>query len=197
MSLILKKYKFKIDQKDEKFIFLIFTTLTPIFLMITTSLIFAANIRTMWMTPFYLFLGLFFVYNLKSSINLNSLKKFMICFLFIFILSPAIYLYVSLSKDNKRTDYPGKEIAQLVQVRWNKNFTNKISIVVGDEWVAGNLSYHLESRPKWFNDLSPKLKDLKIQGGVIYIGNANILKSVCPGEFGSIKLQGICMIGAR
>ena len=197
LSLILKKYKFKIDQQDEKFIFLIFTTLTPIFLMITTSLIFAANIRTMWMTPFYLFLGLFFVYNLKSSINLNSLKKFMICFLFIFILSPAIYLYVSLSKDNKRTDYPGKEIAQLVQVRWNKNFTNKISIVVGDEWVAGNLSYHLESRPKWFNDLSPKLKDLKIQGGVIYIGNANILKSVCPGEFGSIKLQGICMIGTR
>ena len=28
-------------------------------------------------------------------------------------------------KDNKRTDYPGKEIARLVQAKWNKNFTNK------------------------------------------------------------------------
>ena len=118
-------------------------------------------------------------------------------FLFIFILSPAIYLYVSLSKDNKRTDFPGKEIAQLVQNRWNKNFTNEITIVVGDEWLGGNLSYHLQSRPQWFNNLSPKLKDLKLDGGVIYTGNAKVLKSVCPGEFGKIKLQGICMIGTR
>ncbi len=197
LSLLLKKYKFKINQRDEKSIFLIFITLVPIFLMVLTSLIFAANIRTMWATPFYLFLGLFFIYHFKSSINLNSLKKFLICFLFIFVLSPAIYLYISLSKDNKRTDYPGKEIAELVQDKWDKSFSNNIAIVIGDEWLAGNLSYHLRSRPKWFNNLSPKLKDLKIEGGVIYVGNKDILKSVCPGEFGSIKLQGFCMIGAR
>ena len=197
LSLILKKYKFKINYLDKKSIFLIFITVMPIFLIILTSLIFSANIRTMWMTPFYLLFGLFFIYHFKSNINLNFLKRFIISFLLIFILSPAIYLYVSFSKDNKRTDYPGKEIAELVQNRWNKNFTNNITIVVGDEWVAGNLSYHLQSRPKWFNNLNPKLKDLKIDGGVIYVGNKNILKSVCPGEFGSIKLQGICMIGAR
>ena len=197
LSLLLKKYKFKINQRDEKSIFLIFITLVPIFLMVLTSLIFAANIRTMWATPFYLFLGLFFIYHFKSSINLNSLKKFLICFLFIFVLSPAIYLYISLSKDNKRTDYPGKEIAELVQDKWDKSFSNNIAIVIGDEWLAGNLSYHLRSRPKWLNNLSPKLKDLKIEGGVIYVGNKDILKSVCPGEFGSIKLQGFCMIGVR
>ena len=197
LSLILRKYKFKINQNDEKSIFLIFVTLVPILLIMVTSLIFAANIRTMWMMPFYLFFGLFFIYHFKSKINLNFLKKFMIYFLFIFILSPAVYLYVSLSNDNKRTDYPGKEIAQLVQSRWNKNFTNNISIVVGDEWVGGNLSYHLKSRPQWFNNLEPKIKNLKLSGGVIYVGNAIILKSVCPGEFGSIKKQGICMIGVR
>jgi len=197
LSLIIRKYKFKINQHDEKSIFLIFITLVPILLMFVTSLVFAANIRTMWMTPFYLFFGLFFTYHFKSNINLNNFKKFIIGFLFIFILSPTAYLYISLSKDNKRTDYPGKEIARLVQNRWNKNFINNISIVVGDEWLAGNLSYHLQSRPKWFGSLSPKIKDLKIEGGVIYVGNADILKSVCPGEFGSIKLQGICMIGKR
>ena len=73
----------------------------------------------------------------------------------------------------------------------------EIEFVMGDEWKAGNLSYHLQSRPKWFNNLNPELKDLKIESGVIYVGNADILKSVCPGEFGSIKLQGICMIGTR
>ncbi|MDC0449833.1 glycosyltransferase family 39 protein [Pelagibacteraceae bacterium] len=197
LNLMIKKYKLKIKQNDEKSIFLILIVLVPIFLMILTSLIFAANIRTMWMTPFYLFFGLFFIYHFKSVINLKALKNFIICFLFIFFLSPATYLYISLSNDNKRTDYPGKEIAQLVQNRWNKNFSNKIAIVVGDEWLAGNLSYHLQARPKWFNNLNPRLKELKIEGGIIYVGNKDILKSVCPGEFGSIKLQGICMIGSR
>jgi 4-amino-4-deoxy-L-arabinose transferase-like glycosyltransferase len=197
LSLILKKFKFKFNNQDKKSIFLIFITFVPILLMFITSLIFAANIRTMWLTPFYLFFGLFFIYHFKASINLNFLKRFMLSFLFIFILSPAAYLYISISKDNKRTDYPGKEIAYLVQNKWNKNFVNNIAIIVGDEWVAGNLSYHLQSRPRWFNDLEPKLKDLKLNGGVIYIGNADILKSVCPGEFGSIKKQGICMIGTR
>jgi hypothetical protein len=33
---------------------------------------------------------------------------------------------------------------------------NDIKIVIGDEWFAGNLSYHLNSRPVWFNDLKNK-----------------------------------------
>jgi 4-amino-4-deoxy-L-arabinose transferase-like glycosyltransferase len=191
------KLKFKFNFHNIRLVYLTCVTLVPILLMILTSLIFGVNIRTMWMTPFYLFFGLFFVYIFESKIKLNYLKKFMIFFLFIFILSPAAYLYVSFSKDNKRTDFPGKEIARLVQIRWNENFTNKITIVVGDEWLGGNLSYHLQSRPRWFNNLSPELKNLNLDGGVIYTGNADVLKSICPGKFGKIYLQGICMIGVR
>ena len=197
LSLIIKKIKFKFNFRDEKSVYLMCVVLGPILLMLLTSVIIGAKIRTMWMTPFYLFFGLFFVYFFELKINLNYLKKFMIAFLFIFILSPTIYLYVSFSKDTKRTDFPGKEIAYLVQTRWDKNFTNKIDVVVGDEWLGGNLSYYLESRPRWFNNLSPELENLKLEGGVIYTGNADVLKSVCPGEFGKIKLQGICMIGTR
>ena len=199
LSLIISKFKikFKFNFRDEKLIFLVSLTIVPILLMSLTSLIFGANIRTMWMTPFYLFFGLLFIYIFKSKINLNYLKRFVIIFLFIFIISPATYLYMSLSKNDKRTDFPGKEIARLVQARWDKNFTNTITIVVGDEWLGGNLSYHLQSRPRWFNNLSPELKNLKLDGGVIYTGNANVLESICPGEFGKIRLQGICMIGTR
>jgi 4-amino-4-deoxy-L-arabinose transferase-like glycosyltransferase len=195
--LISKKIKIKINFRDEKLTYLTCVTFVPILLILLTSVIFGANIRTMWMTPFYLFFGLLFIYIFQMKINLNYLKKFITIFLFIFILSPAVYLYISFSKDNKRTDFPGKEIARLVQDKWNKNFTNKITIVVGDEWLGGNLSYHLKSRPRWFNSLSPELKNLNLDGGVIYTGNAKVLKSICPGEFGKIQLQGICMIGAR
>jgi len=197
LSLLISRFKFTFTFRDKKLVYLISVTFVPIFLMLLTSLIFGANIRTMWMTPFYLFFGLIFVYIFRTKINLNSLKKFMVVFLFVFILSPAAYLYISLSEDTKRTDFPGKEIASLVQSRWDKNFTNNITIIVGDEWLGGNLSYHLKSRPRWFNKLDPELKNLKLDGGVIYTGNADVLKTVCPGEFGKIQLQGICMIGIR
>ena len=144
---------------------------------------------------FYLFFGVLIVYIFQAKIKLNKIKNFFILFLILFILSPSAYLYISISKTDKRTDYPGSEIAFLVQSRWDKNFSNDISIVVGNEWLAGNLSYHLPSRPKWFNESVPS--DLNFNGGVIYVGNKNVLQNVCPGVFGSIKNQGICMIGSK
>ena len=69
--------------------------------------------------------------------------------MFLFFLSPIIYSYVSISQTDKRTDYPGKEIAFKAQLIWNKDFNEDIQFVTGDEWKAGNLSYHLKSRPVW------------------------------------------------
>ena len=63
--------------------------------------------------------------------------------------------------------------------------------------VCGNLSYHLESRPIWFNDLNNKLEKIEKDQGVIYTGNPKILKKICPGEFGIIRPVGYCMIGRR
>ena len=34
-------------------------------------------------------------------------------------------------------------------VIWSQDFDNEVEFVTGDEWKAGNLSYHLKSRPKW------------------------------------------------
>ena len=69
--------------------------------------------------------------------------------------------------------------------------------VVGDEWFAGNLSYHLPSRPKWFKNIKESVNNLDPNGGLVYTGNADILKQVCPGDFGKIGRQGFCMIGLR
>ncbi len=146
---LIKKIKFKFNLKDKKLIFLIFVNLLPVLLMFLTSLISGSKIRTMWMTPYYLFFGVMFVYLVQSQINLKRIKSFLNGFLFLFFLSPIIYSYVSISQTDKRTDYPGKEIAAKVQVIWDKDFDKEIQFVTGDEWKAGNLSYHLKSRPKW------------------------------------------------
>ena len=147
--LLVKKIKFKINLNDKKLLFLIFVNILPIGLMFITSLVTGSKIRTMWMTPFYLFFGVLFVYSLQSQINIKKINSFLYGFLFLFFFSPILYSYESISKTDKRTDYPGKEIAAKVQIIWNQDFDKEIEFVTGNEWNAGNLSYHLKSRPKW------------------------------------------------
>ena len=195
--MLIKKIKFKYSFKDKKFNFLFAVNIIPLILMVITSILFGSKIRTMWMTPFYLFFGVLFIETLRKNISLKKLNYFLYVFLFFFIFSPATYFTVSILDETKRTDYPGKEIARLVQSKWDNNFYNQIKLVIGDEWSAGNLSYHLSSRPIWIKELKKKAYNINEDQGVIYTGNPKILKKICPGVYGTIKPVGYCMIGKK
>ena len=146
---LVKKFKFRITLKDKKLLFLIFINLVPIGLMFLTSMITGSKIRTMWMTPFYLFFGVLIVYIFQAQINLKKLKGFLSSFIILFTISLFSYAYISIVETDKRTDYPGKEIAIKTQYAWDQDYKESINVVFGDEWYAGNLSYHLKSRPVW------------------------------------------------
>ena len=146
---LVKKFKFKISFKDKKLLFLIFVNLVPIALMFLTSILTGSKIRTMWMTPFYLFFGVLIVYIFQSQMDLKKINRFMLVFLIIFVFSPFAYAYISITETDKRTDYFGKEIAEKTQYSWDQDHKEPINVVLGDEWHAGNLSYHLKSRPVW------------------------------------------------
>ena len=147
--LLVKRIRIKFNLKDKKLLFLMMFNILPIFLILLTSIITGSKIRTMWMTPFYLYFGVLFVYLFKAQIDLKKINSFLSGFLFLFFLSPIAYAYISISQTDKRTDYPGKEIASKVQIIWDKDFDKEIQFVTGNEWKAGNLSYHLKSRPTW------------------------------------------------
>ena len=85
----------------------------------------------------------------QVQINLKRLNSFISAFMILFIFSPFAYAYISITEVNKRTDYPGKQIATKIQYAWDQNYNETINIVFGDEWFAGNLSYNLKSRPVW------------------------------------------------
>ena len=154
--LLIKKFKFQINLKDKKLLFLIVINFLPIFLILLTSITTGSRIRTMWMAPFYLFFGILVVYIFQKQINLNKIKPFLSGFIFLFFLSPILYSYISIKQNDKRTDYPGREIANKVQLVWNQQYNNPINVVLGNEWSAGNLSYHLKSRPSWNGPVTKK-----------------------------------------
>ena len=72
----------------------------------------------------------------------NKFKKdkfvFIWIFIFIFFITNFVFIY-SIIQTDKRTDYPGKEIAAKVQITWDQNFDKEIEFVTGNEWNAGNL----------------------------------------------------------
>ena len=158
LLLLSSKFKIKSNFKDNKLLFLLAINIIPIALVFLTSMIMGVKIKTMWMTPFYLFFGVLVIYIFQSQINLNKLKGFVSVFLILFIFSPFAYAYVSITQKDKRTDYRGKEIAQEIQNYWdNKEFNLPINVVLGNEWLAGNLSYHLKSRPVWEGNIEDNL----------------------------------------
>ena len=56
---LIKKIKFKFNLKDKKLFFLLFINLFPIWINVFNFNVTGSKIRTMWMTPFYLFFGLY------------------------------------------------------------------------------------------------------------------------------------------
>lgn len=144
------KIKTKFNFKDNKLSFLLAINIVPLALVFLTSMIMGVKIRTMWMTPFYLFFGVLVIYIFQSQINLNKLKTFTTVFMILFIFSPFAYAYVSITQTDKRTDYLGKEEATKAKKFYDEQteVIGDLSFVKGNEWLAGNLSYHLYGRPK-------------------------------------------------
>ena len=149
--ILIKKFKLNININDEKVLFLLSINFIPILFIFLTSFTMGVKLRTMWMTPFYISFGLLFVYILKSEINLEKIRVFTIVFLVLFLLSPILYSYVSITQTHKRTDFNGKNLAKQAKAIYETEGKDigKIEYVKGNEWIAGNISYHLSERPKW------------------------------------------------
>jgi len=110
--------------------------------------ILGAKIRTMWMTPFYLYIGTLFIYLFQNQIDTGRLKVFNYVFIFLFLFSPFLYGYISITQKDKRTDYKGEQMARAIESKLKKLGFPNTFLIYGDEWIAGNLCYHLKSKPK-------------------------------------------------
>ncbi len=171
---LIKRIKIRIDLKDDKNLFLIAINIIPIMLILFTSIIFGSEIRTMWMAPFYLFFGVLALSLFEIHENKEKLLDFLKPLLILFFLSPITYAAISLIKDDKRTDYDGHNESIEVAKVWEKNFELPINVVLGDEWHAGNISYHMKSRPIWLGEINQTNVD-KLD---VYI----CVKKVCVGH---------------
>ena len=148
LFILTKSLKTNFSFKDQNLLYLLCITIVPIILIFLTSVILGAKIRTMWMTPFYLYIGTLFIYLFQNQIDTGKLKLFNNVFIVLFLFSPFLYGYISITQTDKRTDYKGRQMAKTIESKLKKlGFPNTL-LIYGDEWIAGNLCYHLKSKPK-------------------------------------------------
>ena len=148
LFILTKCLKTNFSFKDQNLLYLLCITIIPIILMFLTSVILGAKIRTMWMTPFYLYIGTLFIYLFQNQIDTSKLKLFNYVFIFLFLFSPFLYGYISITQIDKRTDYKGEQMARAIESKLKKLGFPNTFLIYGDEWIAGNLCYHLKSKPK-------------------------------------------------
>ena len=96
---LVKKFKININLNDEKLLFLLSINLIPLLFIFLTSFTMGVKIRTMWMTPFYISFGLFICLYFKSEINFEKMKTFTSIFFILFLLSPILYSYISITQN--------------------------------------------------------------------------------------------------
>ena len=73
---IIKKIKIRLDLKDKKKYFILLINFLPIVLMFVTSVVTGSKIRTMWMTPFYLFFGVLILSMFDIKDDEQTFKEF-------------------------------------------------------------------------------------------------------------------------
>ena len=78
----IKKLNFNV--KDKKLVFLIAINFLPVIIIFLISFVSGAKIRTMWMSSFYLFLGLLLFYYFKNIIDIKKINNLLFVIVFFF-----------------------------------------------------------------------------------------------------------------
>ena len=81
-------------------------------------------------------------------------------FCFYFFYRPFFILTYQLQKLIKELIIQEIKLQKKIQMSWDQDFNEPIQFVIGDEWKAGNLSYHLNSRPRWEGFINNRIFDI-------------------------------------
>ncbi len=137
-------------------------TWAPAALAVAASFIFGLHLKDMWGYPMWCFLGLFLMAEVVGPITSDGLQRFYGALLGILVIVPVVFIVQQtvggrLVSKPTRGQFPGPELARLVEQRWHAVAGDApLSIVAGDVWIAGNIAFYGDDRPPVFIDADPR-----------------------------------------
>lgn len=126
--------------------------LGPIVFSLLLSIVTARSLRAMWGAPLWCFIGVFIVMIVRPVLSTGRLRYFGYSWFIALLLPATIFILdqlygAKISGNDKRTHFPGTELARIVTDRWHATINSPLKYVAGDTWYAGNVSFYSSARP--------------------------------------------------
>jgi hypothetical protein len=147
----------RIDGLARRYVTTIAFAPTALALIVATAA--GYGLRWSWGVSFWNFAGLAAVVLLGPGVDRPGVRRLVWALPVIAAVSAVSIVGreagVSAPRDGPRAQFPGAELARQVASRWARHSDRRLTFVVGDYWVAGNVSFHLPERPHVFVDADP------------------------------------------
>jgi 4-amino-4-deoxy-L-arabinose transferase-like glycosyltransferase len=137
--------------------YLLFAGLGPLLGFLVISALTGMRLRSMWGTPLLAIAGLYLVYHLLPPAATWRWRRFALGWGLAAALFPLAYALAYQADPSKRTHYPGRELARQFEAYWEARFQRPLSIVIGDEWFAGNVGWYAVARPSVYLEVDPAI----------------------------------------
>jgi 4-amino-4-deoxy-L-arabinose transferase-like glycosyltransferase len=137
-------------------------TWAPAGIAVAGSVILGLQLKDMWGYPMWCFVGLFLMAELVGPVTREGLRRFCIAWLAILVTVPVVFTVQQtvggrLLRKPMRGQFPGPELARVVEQRWHVVVGNApLAIVAGDTWIAGAVAFYAAERPSVFIDADPE-----------------------------------------
>jgi 4-amino-4-deoxy-L-arabinose transferase-like glycosyltransferase len=130
----------------------------PAALTVATSLILGLHLKDMWGSPMWCFIGMFVMAEVVGPVTTGGLQRFAVAWGAILVAVACVFAVQQtigsyLMRKPTRGQFPGKELAAVVEQRWHAAVGRApLAIVAGDVWLAGNIAFYGQERPSVFID---------------------------------------------
>ncbi len=180
---------------DQKF--LIYLSLVPLLLAVLISILTGIKLHIMWGSALFSLWGMLFFSFFQPTLNDRKIYRFFIVMLLLFFMTLIGYLLsIRWSKNNSSAHFPGRPIAHNLIESWYQRYHQPLAYVIGNRWLAGNLSFYSHLHPIVLIDgdlrLAPWLDppDLNRKGALL-IWDVNQFGSTIPAQYRHFLLKKI------
>ncbi|MDE2401375.1 MAG: glycosyltransferase family 39 protein [Burkholderiales bacterium] len=130
----------------------------PLFLFVLAAIVLRIDLLHMWASTLFLTSApLLLAWRPPAELQVARFVRAVILWTAFSVGIYALYIVLGpkLKHHPDRTDFPGRELATMVETRWHQLTKQPLKVVVGDSWVAGNVAAYSSDHPSVYVEGNP------------------------------------------
>ena len=169
--------------------FLIYLAIGPILLALLLSVLTGIKLHIMWGSALFSLWGILFIGFFQPVLTTKKIYQFFTMLFLLSILALTGYLLsMHWAKNKSSAHFPGQTIANTLIANWEQRYHRPLAYVIGNRWLAGNVSFYSDQHPIVFIDadirLAPWLNLADVdKKGALFIWDADKYGNSIPSNY--------------